>query len=49
VVVGIIDDGLPFGHQRFRNADGTSRVEAVWIQDGAYNFLGSTVSYGRRS
>jgi subtilisin family serine protease len=34
VVVGVIDDGIAFAHERFRNADGTTRVEFVWIQDG---------------
>ncbi|MFC4174196.1 hypothetical protein ACFOYU_19460 [Microvirga sp. GCM10011540] len=34
VIVGIIDDGLAFGHERFQRADGTTRIESVWIQDG---------------
>ena len=34
VLVGIIDDGLAFGHERVRNANGTSRVESIWLQDG---------------
>jgi len=33
VVVGAIDDGIAFANARFRRADGTSRVEAFWIQD----------------
>lgn len=34
VVVGIVDDGLAFAHERFRGADGRSRVEYFWNQDG---------------
>ena len=37
VVIGIIDDGLAFGHERFRAIDGTTRVEAVWVQDDKYD------------
>lgn len=33
VVIGIIDDGIAFAHERFRRADGSSRVEAFWNQD----------------
>lgn len=32
VIVGVIDDGIAFAHRRFRNADGSSRVEHVWDQ-----------------
>jgi hypothetical protein len=35
VVIGIIDDGIPFAHERFRKPDGTTRVEAVWVQHGS--------------
>jgi hypothetical protein len=34
VIIGIIDDGIPFAHERFRKADGTTRVESVWVQHG---------------
>lgn len=34
VVTAIIDDGLGFAHRRFRLADGTTRVESFWNQDG---------------
>jgi hypothetical protein len=34
VIIGIIDDGIPFAHERFRKPDGTSRVESVWVQHG---------------
>jgi len=39
VVVGIIDDGIAFGHQRFRKVVGgniESRVEFWWLQDGVH-------------
>jgi len=34
VITAIIDDGLAFANERFRLADGTTRVEYVWNQDG---------------
>ena len=34
VVVGIIDDGLAIGHERFRKSAGSTRIEYVWVQDG---------------
>jgi len=34
VLVGIIDDGIAFGHECFRNADETTRIESIWLQDG---------------
>lgn len=35
VVTGIIDDGLAFGHERFRRLAGT-RVSSIWNQDGPF-------------
>lgn len=35
VVVGIVDSGCDFHHSNFRNADGTTRVLAVWDQNGS--------------
>ena len=32
VIVGIIDRGIDYQHQSFRNADGTSRILAIWDQ-----------------
>lgn len=46
VVIGIIDEGIAFGHERFRNADGTSRVEAIWLQDARCEYR-TLVPYGR--
>jgi hypothetical protein len=34
VVMGIIDEGIAFANQSFRNGPCTSRVEYAWIQDG---------------
>ncbi len=50
VIVGVIDDGIAFGHERFRKSGGTTRVEFVWIQDGAVWVLGfsSTVARSAR-
>lgn len=33
VVIGCLDWGLDFTHQAFRNADGTTRLLAIWDQD----------------
>jgi subtilisin family serine protease len=33
-VVGVIDDFIAYGHRRFSDADGRSRVRHVWSQDG---------------
>ena len=34
VVTAVMDDGLAFAHQRFRRANGTTRMEYVWKQPG---------------
>ncbi len=34
-VVGIVDFGGDFAHQNFRNANGTSRLLAIWDQNGS--------------
>jgi hypothetical protein len=44
VVIGVIDDGIAFAHDRFRDAAGTSRVQCFWRQDGPNN--STTVEYG---
>lgn len=33
VVIGVIDEGLAIGHDRFRSADGNSRIAYAWLQD----------------
>jgi hypothetical protein len=51
VLVGIVDDGIAFGHARFRKrlTDGSeeTRVEYLWVQDGESEGQTSPVSYGR--
>lgn len=32
VVTGVIDDGIPFAHDRFASTDGTTRIEYFWDQ-----------------
>jgi hypothetical protein len=34
VIVGLVDFGCDFAHQNFRNDDGTTRLLAIWDQDG---------------
>ncbi len=50
VIVAIIDDGLPFGHERFWKAAGKTRIEYVWLQDSEFEVTGSSpapFNYGR--
>lgn len=32
VIVGIIDTGINFGHENFKNPDGTTRIISIWDQ-----------------
>ena len=32
VVVGIIDDGIAFAHEQFRNGPNSTRIESLWLQ-----------------
>lgn len=36
VIVGVIDDAIQVAHERFRDAQGRSRVDAAWVQDADY-------------
>jgi len=47
VIIGIIDDGLAIANARFRTADDHSRVEAFWMQDGAFNAAAARYGFGR--
>ena len=48
VVVGICDWGLDFTHANFRNADGTTRLQALWDQRGENDPLApAPYNYGR--
>lgn len=46
VVVGIIDDGIAFAHERFRTEAYGSRIECFWYQDGKPPGSNLTVDYG---
>jgi subtilisin family serine protease len=46
VVVAIIDAGCDFAHPNFRNEDGSTRLLALWHQDGKTR-RGDEVLYGR--
>ena len=48
VIVGVLDTGLDFRHADFRNADGTTRVRALWDQAdyGNGNPPSATLNYG---
>lgn len=48
-VVGVIDEGLAFAHERFRRSALETRVEHVWMQDARWNpnDTDSIVDYGR--
>jgi hypothetical protein len=47
VVMGIIDEGIAFGHERFRRSVEDSRVEYAWIQDGQCEVDVQGFHYGR--
>lgn len=47
VIVGIVDFGCDFAHRNFRNADGSSRILAIWNQ-GAPALPTSPFGYGRK-
>lgn len=47
VITAVIDEGLAFGHERFRTADGKSRVEYAWLQDAACAYRTDGVPFGR--
>ncbi|WP_027546954.1 hypothetical protein [Bradyrhizobium sp. WSM2254] len=46
-VVAVIDDGLPFAHRNFRNAEGRTRVEFCWLQSVQKLDGQKTVLFGR--
>jgi len=47
VVIGIIDDGIAFAHDRFRASAVKTRISYFWQQDGQFLGPASTVPYGR--
>ncbi|MBD2776094.1 S8 family peptidase [Iningainema tapete] len=46
VIVGVIDFGIDYTHESFRNIDGTSRILYLWDQGAQYDPNGK-VPYGR--
>jgi len=46
-IVGVVDSGADFAHRNFRNADGSTRLIAVWDQDGTTGPQ-SPFGFGRR-
>ncbi|MEM6477786.1 MAG: hypothetical protein AAF647_01945, partial [Pseudomonadota bacterium] len=46
IVIGVIDDGIPFAHRAFDGPDGRTRVEACWMQGMAQDGSGR-VRFGR--
>lgn len=53
IVIGIVDSGCDFAAPSFRNADGSTRLIALWDQRGrpspdAPNYYGYGTFYGRR-
>ena len=47
VVIGVIDEGIAFGHEKFRQSNTRTRVEFAWIQDAKCRNSKAGVSYGR--
>jgi len=47
-IFAVIDDGLPFAHRNFRNADGDrTRVEFCWLQSAEADARQRSVLFGR--
>jgi|GEM_PF-1205154 len=36
-IIGVIDDAIPFAHERLRLSPATSRVAALWVQDAQFD------------
>ncbi|MFD1797405.1 hypothetical protein FQV27_12415 [Paracoccus aurantiacus] len=47
VIVGVIDDGIPFAHRAFLNQHGKTRISHCWLQSGAAGAGRSAVPFGR--
>lgn len=47
IIVGVIDDGLPFAHDNFCNHEGQSRIEHFWMQAAEGQTATAAVPYGR--
>ncbi|NHF72026.1 S8/S53 family peptidase [Paracoccus xiamenensis] len=47
VIVGIIDDGIPFAHRAFLDGAGRSRISHCWLQSAAAPNRRAAVPFGR--
>lgn len=47
VLMAVIDDGLPFAHQMFRDKEGSSRIECCWLQSAPAKEMDDRVLFGR--
>ena len=45
-IIGVIDDGIPFAHRAFLDAQGNTRMSHIWLQSAAADPL-SAVPFGR--
>lgn len=46
VVVGMIDIGIEYNHPAYRDADGNSRIKAVWNQKSSFGTAPADFGYG---
>lgn len=49
VLVAVIDSGIDYFHRDFRNADGTTRIEALWDQDRDEVYTASQINEALKS
>ncbi|WCR10910.1 hypothetical protein JHW45_00330 [Paracoccus stylophorae] len=35
-IIGIVDDAIPFAHERLRLANGRTRIASIWVQDARF-------------
>lgn len=47
IIIGVIDDGLPFAHDHFCNREGHSRIEHFWLQAAQGQKGMAAIPYGR--
>lgn len=45
-IIGVIDDGLAFAHERFQDGTNSTRVQYAWLQDREFNTPG-LVPFGK--
>jgi len=47
VIMGVIDDGISFAHERFRSDAFDSRIDYLWLQGAEHGGANSDVPFGR--